>query len=193
MPVTQSGLETQDLCRYNLIPSKGPMPIESASGMAESVEALFPGVEGSTLTQIIEYWFKPTNIYRLLASEQYRAETEQTISMGGVEFEQAEREGKESQYRMSAFFKAWVAYSGSWVKLAPHPLQGPLPTALFIRTMNLYDLLEKYTWEGVKAYHFQFHPKRVAGGKSIYRPSEWHLIDSELIQSKWFAHAISPE
>ena len=36
----------------------------SASAMAESVECLFPGVERSTLTQIIENRFKPTNIYR---------------------------------------------------------------------------------------------------------------------------------
>ena len=91
---------------------------------------------------------------------------------------------------MSAFFQAWAAYSGILVKLAPHPLQGSLATALFIYTMNLYDLLEKYTWEGVKAYHFQFHRKRVAGGKSINLGSEWQQIDSELIASKCFAHAI---
>jgi len=54
--------------------------------------------------------------------------------------------------------------------------------------MNLYDLLEKYTWEGVKAYHFQFHRKRVASGKSIYHPIEWRQLDSELIASKCFAY-----
>ena len=56
--------------------------------------------------------------------------------------------------------------------------------------MNLYDLLEKYTWEGVKGYHFQFHRKRVASGQSIYLPSEWQQLDSELIASKCFAHPI---
>lgn len=56
--------------------------------------------------------------------------------------------------------------------------------------MNLYDLLEKYTWEGVKAYHFQFHRKRVASGKNIYLPSEWHQLDSELIASKCFAYPL---
>jgi len=69
---------------------------------------------------------------------------------------------------MSGFFKAWAAYSGILVKLAQQALQGELTMVLFIYTMNLYDLLEKYTWEGVKAYHFQFHRKRVAGGNSIY-------------------------
>ena len=91
---------------------------------------------------------------------------------------------------MSAFFKAWAAYSGILVRLALHPLQGSLATALFIYTMNLYDLLKKYTWEGVKDHHFQFHWKRVAGGKSIYLTSEWQQIASELIASKCFAHAI---
>jgi len=36
---------------------------ESASGIADSVEVLFPGVERATLVQIIENRFKPTNIY----------------------------------------------------------------------------------------------------------------------------------
>jgi len=76
------------------------------------------------------------------------------------------------------------------VKLAPDPQQGSLRTAPPLYTMNLYDLLEKYTWEGVKAYHFQFHRKRLAGGKSIYLASEWQQIDSKLIASKCFAHVI---
>jgi len=70
------------------------------------METLFPGVERATLTQIVENRFKPTNIYRLLASEKELAESQRTISIGGVEFEQAERDGKESEYRMSSFFKA---------------------------------------------------------------------------------------
>ena len=163
---------------------------ESASTMADSVENLFPGVERGTLIQIIENRFKPTNIYRLLASEKERAESQRTISIGGVEFEQAERDGKESEYRMSSFFKAWAAYCGIIVKLAPHAVQGDLATALSICTMNLYDLLEKYTWEGVKAYHFQFHRKRVASGKSIYQPTEWRQLDSELVASKCFAYPV---
>ena len=108
------------------------------------MEVLFPGVECSTLVQIIENRFKPTNIYQLLASKKERAETQRTISIGGIEFEQAERDGRESEYRISSFFKAWAAYSGILVKLAPSILQGDLTTALSIYTMNLYDLLEKY-------------------------------------------------
>ena len=119
------------------------LPIsESAASIADSVEILFPGVERTTLVQIIENKFKPTNIYRLLASEKDRAESHRIINIGGVEFEQAEREGKESEYRMSSFFKAWAAYTGILVKLAPHILQGELTTALSIYTMNLYDLHE---------------------------------------------------
>ena len=161
---------------------------ESASESVESVELLFPGVERSTLAQIIENRFKPTNIYRLLATEKERAETQRVINIGGIEFEQTERDGKESEYRMSSFFKAWAAYSGILVKLAPYGLQGELATALFIYTMSLYDLLEKYTWDGVKAYHFQFHRKRVASGKTIFFPQAWRQLDSELIASKCFAH-----
>ena len=81
------------------------------------------------------------------------------------------------------FFKVWAAYSGILVKLAPLALQEDLATALFIYTMSLYDLLEKCTWEGVKAYHFQFHRKRVASGKSPYLPQEWRQLDSELVAS----------
>ena len=161
---------------------------ESAPAIVESVEVLFPGVERSTLLQIIENRFKPTNIYQLLASEKERAESQRTVSMGGVEFKQAERDGKECKYRMSSFFKAWAVYSGILLKLAPFLLQGDLATALSIYTMNLYDLLEKYAWEGVKAYHFQFHRKRVASRKGIYQANEWRLLDSELIASKCFAH-----
>ena len=161
---------------------------ESASTLADAVEVLFPGVERSTLVQIIENRFKPTNIYRLLASEKDLAESQRTISIGGVEFEQAERDGRESEYRMGGFFKAWAAYTGILVQLAPHSLQGELATALSIYTMNLYDLLEKYAWEAVKSYHFQFHRKRVASGKNIYQPAEWRQLDSELVASKCFAH-----
>jgi len=158
---------------------------ESASSMVESVETLFQGVERSTLVPIIENRFKPTNIYRLLASDKEDAETHQTINIGGVEFEQPERDGKESEYRMSSFFKAWAAYCGILIKLGPYGMQGELATA---RCMNLYDLLEKYTWEGVKAYHFQFHWKSVASGKNIFQPTEWRQLDSQLIAAKYFAH-----
>jgi len=123
-----------------LFPHEG----ETTSTIAASVEVLFPGVQRGTIVQIIENMFKPTNIYRLLASEKERAETQRTISIGEIEFEQAESNGRESKYRMSSFFKAWAAYSGSLVKLAPPLLQGYLTTALSIYTMNLYDLLEKY-------------------------------------------------
>jgi len=86
----------------------------------------------------------------LLASEKERGETHRTINIGGVEFEQAEIEGKEIEYRMSIVFKAWAVYSGILIKLAPQGLQGDLATALCIYTMNLYELLEKYTWGGGK-------------------------------------------
>jgi len=161
---------------------------ESARGIVTSVETLFPGVERSTLVQIVENRFKLTNIYRLLASEKERAETHPTINIGGVEFEQMGKEGKESKYRISGFFKAWAAYCGILIKLAPYGLQGELGTALAIYTINLYDLLEKYSWEGVRAYHFQFHRKRVASGKDIYYPTEWRQLDSQLIASKCFAY-----
>ena len=168
--------------------TQSPPVGETASGMADSVEILLPGGELATLVQIIENKSKPTNIYRLLANEKECAESHRIINVGGVEFEQAERERKESKYRMSGFFKAWAAYSGILVKLAPHLLQDELATALSIYTMNLYDLLEKYTWGGVKTYHFQFHRKQVASGKSIYQPLEWRQLDSELVASKCFAH-----
>ena len=163
-----------------------PTPPESASGTIESVELLFPGVDRPTLTQIIENRFKPTNIYRLLASEKDRDESQRVISIGGVSFEQGEREGKESEYRVGPFFKAWVAYCGILTKLAPVSLQADLACSLFIYTMNLHDLLEKYTWQGVKAYHFQFHRKRIASGKEIYYPDDWRKLDPELIASKCF-------
>jgi len=57
--------------------------------------------------------------------------------------------------------------------------------------MNLYDFLEKYTWDGVKAYHFQFHRKRVASGKDIFHPSEWRQLDSQLIASKCFVFPVT--
>ncbi|PUU76045.1 hypothetical protein B9Z19DRAFT_1130364 [Tuber borchii] len=185
-----SGNATREPGTYHPTLPSTTMAMESAPGIGASVEALFPGVERSTLTQIIENRFKSTNIYCLLASEKERAEIQRTITIGGVEFEQAERDGKESEYRMSALFKAWAAYSGILLKLAPYSLKGDLATAMFIYTMNLYDLLEKYTWDGVKAYHFQFHRKRVTSGNSIYLPSEFQQLDSELIASKCFAHPI---
>ena len=163
---------------------------DGASAMVESVETMFAGVERGTLAQIIENRFKPTNIYRPLATEKERAETQRTINIGGIEFEQTERDRKESEHRMSSFFKAWATYSRILIKLAPEVLQGELATSLFIYTMSLYDLLEKYRWDGVKGYHFQFHRKRVAGGKSIYLPQEWRQLDSELIASKCIAHSI---
>jgi len=89
---------------------------------------------------------------------------------------------------MRVFFKAWAAHSGILVKLVPQALQGELATALFIYIMNLYDLLEKYTWNGVKAYRLEFDRKRVAGGNGIYYPNDWRHIDTELIVSKCFAH-----
>lgn len=89
---------------------------------------------------------------------------------------------------MSGFFKAWAAYWGILIKLAPYGLQGELGTALTIYWMKLDDLLENYSWEGVQAYHFQFHRKRVASGKDIYHPTEWRQLESQLIASKCLAY-----
>ena len=75
---------------------------ESVSGTGELVEILFLGVVQGTLVQIIKNRFKPTNIYRLPGTEKERVESLRVISIGGVEFEQAERDGKESQYRMTS-------------------------------------------------------------------------------------------
>jgi len=161
---------------------------ESTSSTVESVEILFPGVERSILAQIIENRFKPTNIYSQLATVKEGAEAQRTINSGGIEFEQSERDGKECDYRICNLFKAWAAYSGILVKFAPFALQGELAISLFMYTMSLYDLLEKYTWEGVRSYHFQFHRKRIASGKTIYLSQEWRQVDSELIVSKCFAH-----
>lgn len=185
-PLTEPNPLSTLFYTHSLIPTIG----ESASGVIESVESMFLGVQRSTLVQIIENRFKPTNIYRLLAREKERAETHRTINIGGIEFEQAEREGEESAYRMSSFFKAWAAYSGIIIKLAPMALQGELTKALCIYTMNLYELLEKYTWDGVKGYHIRFHRKRVAGGKNLYHPQEWCHLDAELVASECFAHPI---
>ena len=83
---------------YIPIPHQIDIGSESASGVANSVEMLFPGVERSILMQIIENQFKPTNIYRLLATEKDRAESQHTINIGGVEFAKTERDGKEDEY-----------------------------------------------------------------------------------------------
>ena len=163
----QGGLLPTDSGTYGPILPLSAEAHKSASNIVESVEILFPGVERSTLVQIIENRFKPTNIYRLLAREKDRAEAQRMINIGGILFEESNRDGKESEYRMGNFFKAWAAYSGILAKLAPYALQGELGMSLFIYTMTLYDLLEKYTWEGVRSYLFQFHRKRVASGKSI--------------------------
>ena len=91
---------------------------------------------------------------------------------------------------MCNFFKAQAAYPGIPTKLAPYALQGELGISLLIYSMTLCDLLEKYTWEGVRSYHFQFHRKRVASRKSIYLSQDWRQIDSELIASKCIAYPI---
>ena len=91
---------------------------------------------------------------------------------------------------MTSFFKAWAAFSGIFFKLALDGLQGELATALSIYTMNLYELLEKYHWDGVREYHSQFHRRQVASGKNIYRPVEWRTLDSEIVASKCFAYPV---
>ena len=48
-------------------------------------------------------------MYPLLANEKERTESQTVISIGGLEFEKAERDGQESEYRMTSFFKAWAA------------------------------------------------------------------------------------
>lgn len=118
----------------NPAPPLMPNISETASGIMDSVETMFPGVERGTLIQISKNRFKPTNMYRLRASEKERAETHRTIHIGAMDFEQAEREGKESEYRMTSFFKGWAVYIGIQIKPTPHGLQGELATGLCIYT-----------------------------------------------------------
>ena len=63
-------------------------------------------------------------------------------------------------------------------------LQGDLACSLHIYTMTLHELAERYTWEGVKAYHFQFHRKRIASGKEVYYPDDCvtTIVVTELIE-----------
>ena len=68
--------EPATLGTYNPLRSTFQETGESASSITESVEILFPQVEGSTLVQIIENRFKLTNIYRLLATIKERAESQ---------------------------------------------------------------------------------------------------------------------
>ena len=103
-----------------------------------------------------------------------------------MSFEQGERERRESKYRMGLFFKAWAAFCGIPTKLVPVGLQGDFECSLHIYTMTLHELAERYTWEGVKAYHFQFHRKRIPSGKEVYYPDDWRKLDPELIASKCF-------
>lgn len=71
---------------YNLIYPTAQEPGESALGIPESVELPFPGVECSTLVQLIGNRFRGTNIYRLLPTEKERAESQPTINIGSIEF-----------------------------------------------------------------------------------------------------------
>ena len=89
---------------------------------------------------------------------------------------------------MGSCFKTWAAYCGILVKIALASLQEDLERALSIYKINIYDLLEMYVLEDVKAYHIQFHKKRGAGGKSIYHAREWWALETKLIASKGFAH-----
>ena len=91
----RGGLQPRDSGTYDPILPLSAEAHKSASGTVESVEILFPGVERSTLVQIIENRFKQTNIYRLLATEKDRAQVQRAINIGGIEFEQSERDGKE--------------------------------------------------------------------------------------------------
>ena len=60
---TMEGLQAPGM--YNPCPSAIPHPSGSASGIAGSVVVLCPDIKRSTLVQIIENWFRPTNIQPL--------------------------------------------------------------------------------------------------------------------------------
>jgi len=72
--------EPRTLVMYDPCQPRLPHVSESPSTIAVLGELLFPGLECGTLVQIIENRFKPTNIYRLLASEKERAETQRLAS-----------------------------------------------------------------------------------------------------------------
>ena len=52
---------------------------------------------------------------------------------------------------MSGVLEAWAAYCRILIMLTPYGIQGELGTAVAIYTMNHYDLLEMYSWVGVRA------------------------------------------
>ena len=69
MPVQPTSVEPNVLRMFNHARPLMPNISQSASGMMDSVERMFGGVEGGRLIHIIENQFKPTDIYRVLASE----------------------------------------------------------------------------------------------------------------------------
>jgi len=116
----------------------------------------FLAIAQNPLVQIIKEQFRATNIYWLPANQVEHGETKRKINITGIEYVQTQTDGKENEYLMSSLFKAWAAYSGILMKLAPHGLPRELALLPFIYMINIYHSLEKHSGEGVKSYDFHY-------------------------------------
>lgn len=127
--------------------------------------------------------FKPENIMKLSTSARRTREAAKSLKIGtkGLEIEATEEDCTTADAKGSIpLLRAFHVYTQILVFLAAPGNKLQLQFGLGKYAEHLMMLLEMYTWDSVRAYHFDFHQARILEG--IDDAQAWKTPDHELKQ-----------
>ena len=125
--------------------------------------------------------FKPENIMKLSTSVRRTREAAKSLKIGfnGLEIEAKEEDCTISDAKgIIPLLRAFHVYTQILVFLATPGIKLQLQLALGKYAEHLMMLWEMYTWDSVRAYHFDFHQARILEG--IDDSLAWKTPDHEL-------------
>ena len=127
--------------------------------------------------------FKPENIMKLSTSVRHTREAAKSLKIGtsGLEIEAKEEDCTTADGKgIIPLLQAFHVYTQILVFLAAPGNKLQLQLALGKHAEHLMMLWEMYTWDSVRAYHFDFHQARILEG--IDDSLAWKTPDHELKQ-----------
>ena len=127
--------------------------------------------------------FKPENIMKLSTSVRRTREAAKSLKIGtsGLEIEAKEEDCTTADAKgIIPLLRAFHVYTQILIFLAAPGIKLQLQLALGKYAEHLMMLWEMYTWDSVRAYHFDFHQARILEG--IDDPLAWKTPDHELKQ-----------
>ncbi|KAK0438686.1 uncharacterized protein EV420DRAFT_1279926 [Desarmillaria tabescens] len=166
----------------------GPLTSNPAAGASPSIFSLFPKVEVTTITSIIQHELRASDIYKLNTWHCDKPERK-TLKLNGTKLELSNDDTALKEYKtlnsildpLSTYFSILIMHT------QPSGKSALLAVQLFRYNAHLSRIASEYKWHAVVSYHMAFFTKRrreMIDGEN----GGWGRIDLELCGEHLFPH-----